>query len=190
MPSCVRPFVGRTLHKSGGVLGAQVKGDDYLRLFQHAISDHCKQRFFARAVKVGYPPLMSKQYVRFGLGAVIRRVSHGRQLEPKKADRSPHRHRSARSALIRWQPQSRGGNKGGSDFHIPFKIKYLISKCGGGSGIRTLGGLSPSSVFKTGAFDHSAKPPTRTPYASVCAAARAEMQEMRSITQSIVQNSA
>ena len=31
---------------------------------------------------------------------------------------------------------------------------------GGGSGIRTLGGLSPSSVFKTGAFDHSAKPPT------------------------------
>jgi hypothetical protein len=57
-----------------------------------------------------------------GLGAVIRRVSHGRQLEPKKADRSPHRHRSARSALIRWQPQSRGGNKGGSDFHIPFKF--------------------------------------------------------------------
>ena len=33
------------------------------------------------------------------------------------------------------------------------------SDCGGGSGIRTLGGLSPSSVFKTGAFDHSAKPP-------------------------------
>jgi hypothetical protein len=31
--------------------------------------------------------------------------------------------------------------------------------CGGGSGIRTLGGFSPSSVFKTGAFDHSAKPP-------------------------------
>ena len=30
---------------------------------------------------------------------------------------------------------------------------------GGGSGIRTLGGFSPSSVFKTGAFDHSAKPP-------------------------------
>jgi hypothetical protein len=31
---------------------------------------------------------------------------------------------------------------------------------GGGTGIRTLGGLSPSSVFKTGAFDHSATPPT------------------------------
>jgi hypothetical protein len=30
---------------------------------------------------------------------------------------------------------------------------------GGGTGIRTLGGLSPSSVFKTGAFDHSATPP-------------------------------
>lgn len=41
-----------------------------------------------------------------GLGAVIRRVSHGRQLEPKKADRSPHPHRPARSALIRSQPQS------------------------------------------------------------------------------------
>ena len=33
--------------------------------------------------------------------------------------------------------------------------------CGGGTGIRTLGGLSPSSVFKTGAFDHSATPPTK-----------------------------
>jgi hypothetical protein len=33
---------------------------------------------------------------------------------------------------------------------------------GGGTGIRTLGGLSPSSVFKTGAFDHSATPPTGT----------------------------
>ncbi len=35
---------------------------------------------------------------------------------------------------------------------------------GGGSGIRTLGGLSPSSVFKTGAFDHSAKPPQHAPH--------------------------
>ena len=35
---------------------------------------------------------------------------------------------------------------------------------GGGSGIRTLGGLSPSSVFKTGAFDHSAKPPQQGPH--------------------------
>ena len=30
---------------------------------------------------------------------------------------------------------------------------------GGGGGIRTLGGLSPSLVFKTSAFDHSATPP-------------------------------
>ncbi len=30
---------------------------------------------------------------------------------------------------------------------------------GGGSGIRTLGTLSRPSVFKTGAIDHSAKPP-------------------------------
>ena len=30
---------------------------------------------------------------------------------------------------------------------------------GGGSGIRTLGTLSRSSVFKTGALNHSAKPP-------------------------------
>jgi hypothetical protein len=34
-------------------------------------------------------------------------------------------------------------------------------RSGGGSGIRTLGGLTPSPVFKTGAFDHSAKPPRR-----------------------------
>ena len=33
--------------------------------------------------------------------------------------------------LIRWQPQSRGGNKGGSDFYIPFKINYLSSVIGG-----------------------------------------------------------
>ncbi len=31
---------------------------------------------------------------------------------------------------------------------------------GGGGGIRTHGGLSPTSVFKTGAFNHSATPPT------------------------------
>ena len=37
--------------------------------------------------------------------------------------------------------------------------KYICHN-GGGTGIRTLGGLSPSSVFKTGAFDHSATPPT------------------------------
>lgn len=32
---------------------------------------------------------------------------------------------------------------------------------GGGSGIRTLGTLSRPTVFKTAAFDHSAKPPVR-----------------------------
>ena len=57
-----------------------------------------------------------------------------RRLRPKNTDRSPHRHRSARSALIRRQPQSRGGNKGGSYFYNTIKIKYLISICGGGSG--------------------------------------------------------
>ena len=35
---------------------------------------------------------------------------------------------------------------------------------GGGTGIRTLGTLSRTSVFKTGAFDHSATPPTITIY--------------------------
>ncbi len=32
---------------------------------------------------------------------------------------------------------------------------------GGGGEIRTLGGLSPSPVFKTGAFNRSATPPQR-----------------------------
>jgi hypothetical protein len=41
-----------------------------------------------------------------------------------------------------------------------FYNKCLTLIGGGGTGIRTLGGLSPSSVFKTGAFDHSATPPT------------------------------
>ena len=35
---------------------------------------------------------------------------------------------------------------------------------GGGTGIRTLGTLSRTSVFKTGAFDHSATPPTSLHY--------------------------
>ena len=39
-----------------------------------------------------------------------------------------------------------------------------ISQNGGGTGIRTLGTLSRTSVFKTGAFDHSATPPTRFSY--------------------------
>src|SRR5215204_3818598 len=34
-----------------------------------------------------------------------------------------------------------------------------ISCVRGGGGIRTLGGVAPSSVFKTDAFDHSATPP-------------------------------
>jgi hypothetical protein len=33
--------------------------------------------------------------------------------------------------------------------------------CGGGGGIRTHEGLSSLPVFKTGAFNHSATPPTR-----------------------------
>ena len=75
-------------------------------------------------------------------------------LEPKKTDRSPHRHRPALSALIRWQPQSRGGNKGGSNFHILFKINYLSLKSGGETGIRTLGTREGSTVFETAPFDH------------------------------------
>ena len=35
MPSFVRPFVGRTLHKFGGVLGAQVKGNSYFGIKAH-----------------------------------------------------------------------------------------------------------------------------------------------------------
>ena len=35
---------------------------------------------------------------------------------------------------------------------------------GGGTGIRTLGTLSRTSVFKTGAFDHSATPPSMCTY--------------------------
>ena len=39
----------------------------------------------------------------------------------------------------------------------PLKIRGL--NYGGGTGIRTLGRLSPSPVFKTGAFNRSAIPP-------------------------------
>jgi hypothetical protein len=42
---------------------------------------------------------------------------------------------------------------------IFIKNNNLKEEYGGGSGIRTLGTLSRPSVFKTGAFDHSAKPP-------------------------------
>ena len=40
----------------------------------------------------------------------------------------------------------------------------LLGLCGGGGGIRTHGRLSPTSVFKTGAFNHSATPPTGGEY--------------------------
>jgi hypothetical protein len=39
VPSFVRPFVGRTLHKSGGVLGAQVKIDKALTKYVNALAD-------------------------------------------------------------------------------------------------------------------------------------------------------
>ena len=42
------------------------------------------------------------------------------------------------SALIRYKPLPRGGNKGGSDFHIPFKINYLSHIIGGGTVPRTI----------------------------------------------------
>ena len=48
--------------------------------------------------------------------------------------------------------------------NLTFNIIYLCVKCGGGTGIRTLGTLSRPSVFKTGAFDHSATPPTGISY--------------------------
>ena len=43
----------------------------------------------------------------------------------------------------------------------PKVLLYLtfIKAGGGGGGIRTHGRLSPTSVFKTGAFNHSATPP-------------------------------
>ena len=37
-----------------------------------------------------------------------------------------------------------------------------IGLSGGGGGIRTHGRLSPTSVFKTGAFNHSATPSTES----------------------------
>ncbi len=39
------------------------------------------------------------------------------------------------------------------------KIDPFIKSSGGGGEIRTLGGLSPSLVFKTSAFNRSATPP-------------------------------
>ena len=52
------------------------------------------------------------------------------------------------------------------DIGNPCSLKGLlyinfIKVYGGGGGIRTHGRLSPTSVFKTGAFNHSATPPTK-----------------------------
>ena len=53
---------------------------------------------------------------------------------------------------------------GGDTVHERGKGKLLFNqevkgRTGGGGEIRTLGGLSPSLVFKTSAFNHSATPP-------------------------------
>jgi hypothetical protein len=40
VPSFVRPFVGRTLHKTGAVLGAQVSAEEQLDLFTGALDIH------------------------------------------------------------------------------------------------------------------------------------------------------
>ncbi len=39
------------------------------------------------------------------------------------------------------------------------KSKYPIFICGGETGIRTLGGLAPTTVFETAPFDHSGTSP-------------------------------
>ena len=52
---------------------------------------------------------------------------------------------------------------GDATFPIFNNHMFIIIKVkayGGGGGIRTHGRLSPTSVFKTGAFNHSATPPT------------------------------
>ena len=46
--------------------------------------------------------------------------------------------------------------------------KLSARASGGGGGIRTHGGLSPTSVFKTGALNRSATPPTARAYAGIC----------------------
>ncbi len=47
---------------------------------------------------------------------------------------------------------------------LSFNINELDA--GGGGGIRTHGGLSPTPVFKTGALNHSATPPARETYSA------------------------
>lgn len=49
---------------------------------------------------------------------------------------------------------------------ISDKNQYDMYTCGGGGGIRTHGRVPPASVFKTGAIDHSATPPTGAAYAA------------------------
>ncbi len=42
-----------------------------------------------------------------------------------------------------------------------FKFKYLYEKVGGETGIRTLGGRKPTTVFETAPFDRSGTSPRR-----------------------------
>ena len=58
-------------------------------------------------------------------------------------------------------------------------VNILSIDCGGGSGIRTLGTLPRPSVFKTGAFDHSAKPPLPPIYPQQFDSERATVGEFR-----------
>ena len=57
-----------------------------------------------------------------------------------------------------------GDKMGDATFPIFNNHMFIIVKIkayGGGGGIRTHGRLSPTSVFKTGAFNHSATPPLK-----------------------------
>ena len=47
------------------------------------------------------------------------------------------------------------------EIYKPLFLNTFIELDGGGGGIRTHGRVAPSSVFKTGAFNHSATPPIR-----------------------------
>ena len=60
---------------------------------------------------------------------------------------------------------------GDATFPIFNNHMFIIIKIkapGGGGGIRTHGRLSPTSVFKTGAFNHSATPPTTMEVLGFC----------------------
>ena len=47
------------------------------------------------------------------------------------------------------------------EIYKTFFLNEFMELDGGGGGIRTHGRVAPSSVFKTGAFNHSATPPIR-----------------------------